>query len=98
MQGIATLYFPQRGAWSPFDEIAWQHTATQGSGGLFDAGILYDPSRTAVFDAAAGLGWSAGYPDWTVTAGRTILFNRGMPIIRSGDRRAEILSDRRPDA
>lgn len=96
VQGIATLNLPPSGGWSPFAEVAWQRTATQGSGGIVDVGLLYGASRTAVFDAAAGLGWSEGYPDWTVTAGWTILFNQGKPIARSADRRARLLSGRRP--
>jgi len=95
VQAIATLNLPQRAGWSSFAEVAWQSTATQGSGGLFDFGVLYGASRTAVFDAAAGVGWSEGYPDWTVTAGWTILFNRGQPLGRPGSGRATLLRDRR---
>jgi hypothetical protein len=73
-QGILTLNLPGPGDWSSFAEIAWQRTAGEGDGGFFDAGVAFAASPRAVFNAAAGAGWSEGYPDWVVTAGWAILF------------------------
>ena len=53
---------------------AW--VAGQGDGGFFDAGLAYTASPRAVFDIAGGIGWSEGYPDWSVTTGWTVLFSR----------------------
>ncbi len=73
---IATLSLPARGGWTPFVEAAWQRTATLGTGGFLDAGVSYAATRRAVFDAAAGVGASRGFPDWFVTAGWTVLLDR----------------------
>jgi len=73
LEAIVTLNLPARQGLSPYVELAGQHVATEGSGGFFDAGVLYAASRRVVLDAAAGCGWSGGYPDWTVTIGWTIL-------------------------
>ena len=72
-QAIAALWIPIAERWSSFVELALQKTAGEGDGGFIDAGIAYAASPIAVLDVAAGTGWSDGYPDWTVTAGWTVL-------------------------
>lgn len=86
VEGIVAFNFPRRHDWSPFAEVAWQTTAARGHGGYMDAGVLRSASRTGVFDFAIGAGWSDGYPDWSVTAGWTCLFNGGKSIGRSRSR------------
>lgn len=73
-QAIAALGIPLGGRWSSFVEAAYQRTAGQEDGGFFDAGLAYAATPRAVFDIAAGSGWSEGYPDWSVTVGWTLLF------------------------
>jgi hypothetical protein len=73
-QAIAALGIPLRGRWSSFVETAYQRTAGQEDGGFLDAGLAYAATPRAVFDVAAGVGWSEGYPDWSVNAGWTVLF------------------------
>ncbi len=75
-QAIVTLGVPLRERWSTFVEAAYQRTAGEGDGGFIDAGLGYAATPQAVFDVAAGVGWSEGYPDWSVTAGWTVLFAR----------------------
>jgi hypothetical protein len=75
-QAIAALWVPVGERWSSFVEVALQKTAGEGDGGFVDAGVAYTASPIAVFDVAAGTGWSDGYPDWTVTAGWTVLLAR----------------------
>jgi len=77
VQAIATLGVPLDARWSSFVEVAFQRTAGQGDGGFFDAGVAFTATPRAVFDIAAGVGWSDGYPDWSVAAGWTVLFSRG---------------------
>jgi hypothetical protein len=77
VQGIVTLSFPLPGAWSAYGEVAWQSTAAEGSGGFFDAGATYAVTPRTAIDAAAGVGWSDGYPDWSVTVGWTVLARAG---------------------
>lgn len=72
-QAIATVGLPMPGAWSAFVEGAYQNTAVLGDGLFLDAGLGYAISPRSVVDVAAGAGSSRGYPDWTVTAGWTIL-------------------------
>ncbi len=79
VQGIVTLGFPLPGAWSAYGEVAWQSTAREGSGGFFDVGATYAVTPRTVIDAAAGVGWSDGYPDWSVTVGWTVLARPGRP-------------------
>ncbi len=75
VQGIMTLNLPERGGWSPFAEIAWERTATQGSDVFVDAGLGYAVSRTSAVNAAAGVGGGEGYPDWGLTVGWVVLFD-----------------------
>lgn len=75
-QAIVAVGIPIRGRWSSFVEAAYQRTAGQDDGGFFDAGVAYAATPRAVFDVAAGVGWSAGYPDWSATVGWTVLFSR----------------------
>jgi hypothetical protein len=75
-QAIVSLGIPLRSRWSTFVEAAYQRTAGQSDGGFFDAGLAYAASPRAVFDIAGGVGWSEGYPDWSVTTGWTVLFSR----------------------
>lgn len=74
---IATVGLPVPGAWSVYVEGAYQNTAVFGDGLFFDAGVGYAASPRAVFDVAAGVGSSRGYPDWTVTVGWTVLTAAG---------------------
>ena len=77
LQAIATFYIPTSSGWTPYVEGAWQNTAGgEGHGAFVDAGVSFSASPRAVFDAAAGAGFSEGYPDWTATIGWTILFDR----------------------
>lgn len=73
VQGTFALSVPLAGRWSAYGEVALQSTAREGSGGFFDAGASYAATPRAVLDAAAGFGWSDGYPDWIVTVGWTLL-------------------------
>lgn len=73
-QAIATVGIPLGTRWSSFVETAYQRTAGKNDGGFFDAGLAYAAAPRAVFDVAAGVGWSEGYPDWSATVGWTMLF------------------------
>ena len=72
-EAMATVWLPVGQPWSVFVEGAYQHTASDGDGYFFDAGVTYAITPRSVIDAAAGKGSSRGYPDWSVTIGWTIL-------------------------
>jgi len=58
-QAFATFHLSQGGDGSQLAEFTRQHTAAPRSGDFFDFGVLYAAARTAVFDAAAGMGYAS---------------------------------------